>query len=245
MSNILSWAKEARNWIVLVLFILVLLMLWKGCGSKSVDEGKAYKQRLDSLQLQLNISDQKISELTLIAMQYEDTLKERDKAIALYIDRLRYTSGQLVQLSARVKTIVPTVPVSDLSESCDSLADVAIKSNEEKDYINSQYLGYRQYAGELLLTKDKIIKELQDQGKKKSDFIDTTTRKTIPSIKRRLEFYAGADLMGHQEKPFGGYRVNLSMLNRRGQIYEIGAGSIFGNQFYSAGFKMRLSFKKH
>lgn len=72
--------------------------------------------------------------------------------------------------------------------------------------------------------------------------IPVVTKTITQSVKQRNQMYAGfSGLFGQQNI---GAEINLSLKNKKDQVYEIGAG-LFGNQPYGRiGTKFKLSFKK-
>lgn len=71
---------------------------------------------------------------------------------------------------------------------------------------------------------------------------ETITITKYPDLKNQL--YFGTSLLGNSNQFIGGAKIDLSLKNKKEQIYEIGAQYWGGELIYSVGTKWLISFKK-
>lgn len=60
---------------------------------------------------------------------------------------------------------------------------------------------------------------------------------------KRAAFFIGANMLGNEKDPLGGYNVNLAFKTKRDRMIEAGYNQLFGgDHYYSLGLKWKISF---
>ena len=225
--------------------ILAFILFNRGCGKESVEELKEYKRMNKLLSDSLSKSQEREADAAQTAIQFRDSIEEKESIILILKSKVSSDLSTINSLANKVKALSKTVPVTDYSKACDSLADNNKALMADLEYMWSEASMYARYADSIQDAMNNQIGELNSQIDACKKTLDYGVKEVIPTVKRRLELYAGASLLGQQTKPFGGGEASLSLLNRRGQIWEVGYGNAYGNMYYRAGAKFRLSFNKH
>ena len=96
-----------------------------------------------------------------------------------------------------------------------------------------------------------IISDTISQNKLKgreviTDFNIPMVTKTITLTQpKRAMVFIGANFLGSEVDPLGGFNVNLSLKTRQDRMLEVGYTQLYGlSHYYSLGLKWKLSFRK-
>lgn len=233
------------KWIVIAAIAIVLFVMWKGCGNNSVELTNEWKARYDSMTSVNNASERKVQVLEGAVNEHnnrEDSLMQihdQDKA------KWNADMNKLKRFSTGIKTARENKDTVAYKLNCDSCGEMYEDLSRDARF-------WEQTAQKLFTEKDStkiamqgIIDEKQSQINALQKTVDFADHTVIPGIKRRLEWYGGIGVIGNQQTIFSGYEGSLSILTRKGQIWEGGVQWIKGVRFYKAAGKFRLSFRKH
>lgn len=245
MRNFFSFINSNFKWIAGLAIVIILFMWWKGCGNKSVDQPKDFKKQLDSLNLLLAESRKRAAASDKNVVLYKDSFYNAKGLIVVLSNDVSVTRRQMVELAKKVKQSRPDVPTTDYSQACDSLAELTDTLSRQLQCVRDQATAYSRYADSLQVALNKRIKELQIQVDACTGTLNYAATDVIPAVRRRLELYAGGSLIGSQQKPLSGIEATISLLTRRGQIWQVGSVWLGGQQYFKAGANFRLSFRKH
>lgn len=232
------WTENFKWFLILGVVILAFLM-WKGCGNDKEEKALA-----DLARLQIE-KDSVMKEKTKIVNQYNNDVlqlaSERDSVqlIADYrLNQLKTVKPHVIKIAGEIITKMDSAKCLELAKIQEDLLWLI------DDYANQQTLT-QMYTDSVEIGLRGIIVAKDDQIAVLEKTLDFATNQVIPAIKKRTEVYVGGDVIGNRTTVFSGYGANINLLSKKGQMYSVGASWINGEAFYSAGVKVRLSFKKH
>ncbi len=240
--------------LAIVLGILILIfMLLKGCK----DDNKVYneyKAKIDSAASLIRETNQLIAEkdARIEELQEQDSinLANLDESLVLLnetTDDLSASRKKVNALIAKINRVQPGDVVVNRDEECDSL--VALVVNQDKyiqDYENQVNKTFDDFDS-VIEGKDSIIKVREEEVfklKSTVEYIQDNILKLPPELKRRNQVFLGAELLGNKTQLLDGYGANISLLNKKGQMFEAKILSVHNAAYYGVGVKMRLSVKK-
>jgi hypothetical protein len=236
--------KQFRQVIITIAVLVLIFLLWRGCGKKENKEADKLQAIIDTLQM-----DQVA--MAIDTARYSNRVKELSTDLYFTKDSLRVANERLKNaLSKAGKTVIKyrdakiiRDTVAALGE-CDTLAEAVVNLKFLYDDA-AMYAGLLEIERDsILIYKDSVIYVLKKQNKKLSEGIGMVEKK-LPTLKRGMEFYAGPSAIGSKETVFNGYGGGIGLLTKKGQLWEADALIINGKTYYQLGGKFRLSFRKH
>lgn len=251
--NFLNKNNITINLLIVFGILVLVFMLYKGCKNDN-SEYDLYKSKLEQAKNTIKENQEKIKSYEIEI----DSLKNKEKyaydkldssleKIEVYDKQLSSSKKKIDDLTNRIKNYpIPENP-TDKEKDCDSLITEIEKREVSLENIINSYSETIQEYDYIVSLKDSII---HNQGiiiknlKTTVQYIEDNFLDLPKDLKRRNQVFVGGDLYGNPTKILSGYGGNLSLLNKRGQIYEIKIATIENKTYYGAGLKFRLSFKK-
>lgn len=203
---------------------------------------------------------------------YEELLKADSAALDLAIYKaekaaqeqiqtdndLQVTQKQVADLSAKLRlarTETPGrgpddmwVPVSPRYVSaCDSLE---VAANKQGIAIRSSLNANNALRTELTYTKAAYEQQLQTEKNFNLSLRNQLTEcnkvvKDSTVDNKRVQLYAGFNLLGNKTQFINGGLVSLTLLTKRNTMFEANAGLFNGEMYYGGGTKLLISFRKN
>lgn len=236
--------KQFRQVIITVAVLILIFLLWRGCGKKGNEEADKLKARIDTLLIDNEAAKKESFRWAIVVNELRDSADvyrtQRDEFwTALVTSKNKYArlAGKVIGAKILHDTL-------SYITNCDSLAEMRDALLWEIDQYN-MYVNQLQTASDsTILYKDSIIWLLHEQNNSLTKGLEYASR-VIPKIKIRNEVYAGIDGYGNEQNIFGGYIGKVGLLTKKGQFYNVGIGMINKDKYYSIGFLSRISFRKH
>jgi len=218
---------------------VIVFALIRGCGrgekTVTLAQFDALVANRDSIAAASN------SRISILAQGNDRLRAEKDSALReaaqakVALSKVRPT---VIRLAGQIITKMDSVK-------CDSLARLqADLLWLIEDYGNSLTFAIIK-ADSIEYAKNEEIDEYKKQLAACNKALDFAVSDVIPVLKPRGQLFLGGDIIGNRATIFSGYGADLSWLNKTGQIYSVGSAWINGEQYYRAGAKFRLSFRKH
>jgi hypothetical protein len=236
--------KQFRQVIITVAVLILIFLLWRGCGKKENKEADKLQAIIDTLQ---------INEIAMAidTARFSNRVKELSTDLYFTKDSLRVANERIKNLLSKgAKAVIRYRDARIIGDTAAALDDCDTMAST---IVNLRFLydDAATYAGlvelerdSILIYKDSVIYVLKKQNKKLVEGIGIVEKK-LPTFKRRTEFYAGPSAIGSKETIFDGYGGGIGLLTKKGQLWEADALIINGKTYYQLGGKFRLSFRKH
>ena len=241
--------KTIINLSLIVAALIILLLILKGHRddnralkllTEARDSAKNALIIVDNLQQKINDLERKDTETGQKIDSVTTELTEKDKEIKQNLSKIDNLKVSIAKNKKNNNTPA-------LLDDCDSL--LAFHNTSEKfwsEYAESSNNIITLYKSDLFI-KDSIItvKGMQINTLKSTvQFMQDKLDASMKDVKQRNQVFIGGEIVGNKQLLITGAGVNLSLLNKTGQMFEIKAININSNMYYGIGAKFRLSFRK-
>lgn len=251
--NFFNKNNTTINLLIILGILFLFFMIYKGCKNDNI-EYNSYQLKLEEAKNIIKENKEKIKSYEIEI----DSLKNKEKItysrldsslekIETYDRQLIFSKKKIDDLANKIKNYPITQTPTDKEKDCDSLVLEIEKREISLENIINEYSETVQQYDYMISLKDSIIfkQEIVIKNLKTTvDYIQDNVLDLPKDVKRRNQVFVGGDLYGNPVKIFSGYGGNISLLNKKGQIYEIKVATIENKAYYGAGLKFRLSFKK-
>lgn len=233
------------KWLVIAGIVILLFMMWKGCGNKKTELIKDYKREYDSVVKILNAGEVEYENAVKTSMYWQDRNDSLETELLKANSVIDYEQDRVNDLVREVNRISKQqLPENPLKKPCDSLADFA-------DRLRKSSEDFEQQCFAALLSRDSTEISLRNEISILSKnyeicrkTLDYGAKEVLPRLKPKPQLFLSIGLLGTQQTPFNGYSVNLELITPKGAGYSVGSVWVGGQQVYQVEYKRRLSLRK-
>lgn len=232
--------------LAIICAILVVLLFWKMCSPEPAITMNEYKDSaLFILKLDKERSDSALRANSDSLFKVQQARRVDSARLVTLAEKLLKADATTKRLHTQYETLrqdrlIPLV----IEEACDSLANQAL--------INSALaLGYKEAAEEQVIKYDREIK-LKDSGQAilQRSLADQRAafnlmQRAYDAAKPRTKVYAGLKAFGSRETLLIGGGITTLLVDKRGNAFNVGAGSLHtGNPYFEVGYSKLISFRR-